>query len=511
MPLRPTAPPEVLRALARHQADEKIRQRQQGLGRPIVAFHDGKHQLVAVKNRLMWGKTWKTFPDFLQQYVKAVLGPEWGNGEIAKPLADRHPIMQWYEAYCLFQRRWISDPGIVSSAEVNGIVACYLGLAYSLYLMDHNADLQARMVARLKDARQFQGAYFEMVVASALIRAGFELALEDESDRRARHCEFAAVKKSNGKRYTVEAKSRAVAGRLGRTAADGGADDKPLSKIKTHLHDALDKPSANERLVFLDINAPADAENLDGNMPLMLAAADLLERYEGHPSAPKESAYVFIVNMAFHRHLDAQPIMLVLPLGFRIPDFNKAGPTPIVERYRQDQRHADAYEIARCLHAVGDFPATFDGSLPSETIHGERPRIKIGEAYEFDDPAGPVKGVVRSACVTDDRHVWMVVETEEGHQIRTEPMSAAAFADWQDNRAAYFGEVQDVPKHPKTPLDLYARFMEIFRDYDRRALALQIGLKPDDHSLAGLTDEELREQVSNALVQNLSRSRPTTG
>jgi hypothetical protein len=58
---------------------------------------------------------------------------------------------------------------------VTGVVSCYLGLAYSLYLIAHNVELQARMVRRLLDPTQFQGAYYELIVANILIRAGFEL------------------------------------------------------------------------------------------------------------------------------------------------------------------------------------------------------------------------------------------------------------------------------------------------------------------------------------------------
>ena len=36
----------------------------------------------------------KTFPDFLYDYIKQALGPAWGNTEIAKPLSERHPILQ---------------------------------------------------------------------------------------------------------------------------------------------------------------------------------------------------------------------------------------------------------------------------------------------------------------------------------------------------------------------------------------------------------------------------------
>jgi hypothetical protein len=48
----------------------------------------------------------------------------------------------------------------VHSTEVTGFVACYLGVAYALYLLDHNAELQARLISRLKNPGNFHGAYY---------------------------------------------------------------------------------------------------------------------------------------------------------------------------------------------------------------------------------------------------------------------------------------------------------------------------------------------------------------
>src|SRR5262249_39273160 len=153
-------------------AEERIRQTQQGLGRPIVAFRTAEdYQMVAVGNTLYWSKTWQAFPDFLTDYFRQKLGTEWVKAEIAKPLAARHPLMQWFEA--IRGQMKGRTPGKVRSAVVTGAVACFLGVAYGLYLLDHNAELQSRLINRLKNPGNFQGAYYELIVASTLIRAGF--------------------------------------------------------------------------------------------------------------------------------------------------------------------------------------------------------------------------------------------------------------------------------------------------------------------------------------------------
>ena len=121
--------------LEQHYAKERIRQEQQGLGKSIIATKFNDYQIVAVGNRIHWSKKAKTFPDFLGEYIRRVLGGDWGNAELVKLLAERHTILQWYDTYCRYQAATITTPGLASVAEVTGVVACYLGLAYSLYLL----------------------------------------------------------------------------------------------------------------------------------------------------------------------------------------------------------------------------------------------------------------------------------------------------------------------------------------------------------------------------------------
>jgi len=189
----PPSPHDIELALKRHKARELIRTQQQGLGRPIIAAKVGEYQVVAVGNTIHYSKNWKFSADFFSDFIKGVLGGEWGNAEIVKPPEQRHPILQWYDTYCRFQRSNEKQPDGTYVANATGVVNCYLGLAYNLYLLKHNVALQKLMIARLKNREQFQGAYYELIVANCLIRAGFELTLEDETDKSSKHCEFSAI------------------------------------------------------------------------------------------------------------------------------------------------------------------------------------------------------------------------------------------------------------------------------------------------------------------------------
>src|SRR6266436_515906 len=75
-------PPELREAMQleadRFKAKEHRRRLMQGLGRPIISFENHGYRCVAVGGTIHWSKTWKTFHDFLFEYIKRSLTPEWG-------------------------------------------------------------------------------------------------------------------------------------------------------------------------------------------------------------------------------------------------------------------------------------------------------------------------------------------------------------------------------------------------------------------------------------------------
>jgi|ERR1700733_9336056 hypothetical protein len=52
-----------------------------------------------------WLKKGSTFFDFLTNYIKTTLGADQGNAELAKPVDQRHPILQWYQGVCASQEK----------------------------------------------------------------------------------------------------------------------------------------------------------------------------------------------------------------------------------------------------------------------------------------------------------------------------------------------------------------------------------------------------------------------
>lgn len=125
--VEPVIPPPQMKAMLEQlKAKELTRTKQQGLGKPIISTDMGEHKMVAVGNTVHFSKNWKFFPDFLSDYLKKTVGGDWGNAEIAKAFEDRHPLVQWYQAYCDFQKNHKKQPDGTYQAEPTGVVYCYV-------------------------------------------------------------------------------------------------------------------------------------------------------------------------------------------------------------------------------------------------------------------------------------------------------------------------------------------------------------------------------------------------
>ncbi|MDD1537898.1 MULTISPECIES: SEC-C domain-containing protein [unclassified Bradyrhizobium] len=480
---------------------EVIRLQQQGKGRPIISFRAANQQIVSVGNDVHWSSKWKTFPDFLLDYIKIKLGPEWAAGELAKSSAEQHPLMQWAHLCYEHQKKTIKNAGEVASAPVTGAVAAYLGTAYALYLLQHNVELQERLLCRLKDIGQFQGAYYELIVASTLIRAGFKLTLEDETDGNNKHCEFAAISSATGKRYWVEAKMRSVAGLLGKSEADGGADDKPLQRLIPHLNDALAKPAADDRLIFIDLNVPTKVI-ASGNPHWLEPAIRRLERYERLENVAEAKALIFVTNADFHRAPNDFPAMAAAPFGLGFPDFNRSGRIRVTDLYRARRKFVDAFDICTALQHYLVFPTTFDGRLPSDT-YGQptSARVRIGQTYFFPE-AGNVTGTVTSVLVQEDKKQAIIaVQTDKGSALLAAPMTNTDLAEWKEFGDAIFGETRKRSGPAKDRYDMFEFFVDAYKKLSRDELLRRCAASDED--LTQLTDEDLLLMYCEAMVASL--------
>ena len=478
----------IAKAAKRHEAAEVQRQRQQGLGRPIISAEtDNGYRFVAVKNKLMYSKKWKTFHDFLFAYISAVLDPSWGNAEIAKSPEDRHPILNWYQQVCANQKKYITEPGKVGAGPMTGVDAAYLYLAYDLYSLEHNAELQAKLIARLKNIDNFEGARYEVYVAATLIRAGFVIEFENEDDRSSTHCEFTATYQKTGKKFSVEAKHRTgTKPRLGRL-----------------LIDALRKAANHPRIVFIDANMPDDGSIADGP-PMLNYAIRMLRGMEGRKVNGQDlpPAYVIVTNTPWHHHLESTSYRGCYDMdGFQMPDFKANAKLPNLRAaIDARERHIELLELKKSVQDHSSVPVTFDGEIPEFAFGEAEHRLLIGQRYLVKDGGGnDVPGELTSATVNQvEKKAYCVLNLESGDSvICTWPLSDQEMAAWRQHPDTFFGEVGQRNTKSESPLDLYDFFLRGYRNTSKeRLLELLAGAsdfdeltKLDQAQLAGIYAE----------------------
>ena len=236
---------------------------------------------------------------------------------------------------------------------------------------------------------------------------------------------------------------RSVSGILGKTDVDGTKSDNPLSHLSHHVTAALKKPATDERLIFVDLNTPFNPA--EGDKPAWVEKAHhALVRYEHrHDEA---NAYVIVTNLPFHRMLNDPPAIMAFPLGLGMPEFNRPGTMRLSEAYRRKQKHIDIYNICEFVEKYLAFPATFDGSLPSEQ-EGDpaNRRVQIGQTYLFEgvgDPEGTV-GTVTSATVNEKEKLAYLAITRAhgGSVILKQKMTDEAIYEYKTHGDAYFGDL----------------------------------------------------------------------
>lgn len=435
------------------EALQKRRIQQQGLGRPIVSTDMDGLRVVAVGKRFYHSSKWRTFHDFLRDYLLGSLGPDWVNAEQAKPLGERHQILRWYaQAVETAKALQVAD-GTIISGPMTGAIRAFMNLAYNIYLIAHHGDGQAMAdiyLKRLRSARadDFIGALFETYAAASFLKAGFGLTYE-ETERRSSTCvEFVATWPKTGEHFSVEVKSRHHT--ADPALPDGGVDEIKRLRVGSKLVKALAKAADHTRVVMIEINIPdklTERNTLDGWPAAALEqirSNEIAKQKDGSPFPP---AYVFVTNHPFHHDLTGTSgSMQALATGFHIPDF---GPDVRYRGYTgvmaARERHSAMTALIESMRTHYEIPATFDGELPSSLVAmPELPRLQFGRRYLIPDGIGNEQaGRFYSASVnTTTGLVHGAYELADGrHVIATNTLSPDELAEYVRYPETYFGEV----------------------------------------------------------------------
>lgn len=339
---------EVLSALG------KQRQRHQGLGRAIESWVTPEGtRIVQVGVRRLKGK-WKTFPDFLMDYIKRLFDADWGNTELSKATEERHPLLNLYQAVCAVQNVSEPDERGIRSSLVTGGVSLFYGLAYDLYCVEHNSNTQPvwdRLLHRLRTRGEFEQASYEALAGGAFARAGFSLDYEDDSDNTQNHVEFIATHSRTDRRFAVECKRR----------QDKIGNGK--SRVVRHLNRAIGQNTTGLPLIaFIELDQPVQYSG-DGKLPPHLRKAVMqIDRWASDPkNRALPASYVLLTNQPQTHFLSETAGLIGYLHGFKIPALRFRETGPLEDLVNARDAHPEVHELLRSLRDHSHFPNTFDG------------------------------------------------------------------------------------------------------------------------------------------------------
>jgi len=477
---------------AKLQAKQKQRQKQQGLGRPIMSSENKEYRFVVVGNGIYFLQKckWKTFHDFLLDYIKFVFGKEWGEGEFKKPYDDQHPVLQWHELVCKYMRER-QNKGIINADPMTGAMSAYLNLSYNLYLLAHHFEekVQAKLIRKLKRKDQFQGALYETYVAALFILAGFKLEMEDEDDSRSSHCEFTAISQDSNEKYSVEAKAR-----------------QPYKKnvvIGNQLYKALRKKATYKRVVFIDVNVP----DLIGGM------RDIMNELKGKEAnliinkKPAPAAYVFITNHSYAYDLNGNAFeRMGFAYGFKIDGFNiDTEFSNIRKALVARNKHKDMESLIVSSREHSEIPSTFNGEIPEfafNKVAGDN-RLLIGNKYIVPADSQEKEAVLVNAIVAEqEKKIWGIYQLNNGKQITcSNPMTDGELQAYKKYPDTFFGVSLKQRQKINDPLELFDFFYGNYKNCSREKLLGFLKDRKDFEALKDLSNEDLLITCCDALVQ----------
>lgn len=261
------------------------------------------HRVRAVGKRIYVRPIDETFHEFILWLLHRTLGRDWWNSECSKTAGAQHQVIKWYRAFGELIDRQAAEHNNADGGhliEPSGDAYSLLCLAYDVYQLLHSINLCEQTFRRLKKRHEFQGARYEIAVASVFARIGYKLEYSPVV-LQVKHPEFVAVHPIRGDKISVEAKSRRRPGVLHETG-----DQRNSTGTTTEVRDLFARALAQRRegmpfAVFIDLNFPVRAKptfcpswttDLSKMMESQFGAAT--------PSEPDPFNALVITNFPYH-------------------------------------------------------------------------------------------------------------------------------------------------------------------------------------------------------------------
>lgn len=257
----------------------------------------------------------QTFDELAIQHLVSCLDDRWIRTERKKPDSERHYIIQCLDAWR--RAASVGNPRLTKHGEhsyslpVTGILLDLLTLAFDLYRLADSLSLFRPILARLQRRETYQGARYEIAVASIAVRCGYRLSFPEEAGTGAgKKPEFLARHPQTQALLAIEAKARHRPGVLHRAGEPSPPAPTTGTEIRSLVLEALDQiPPGMPSAIFVDRNSPpVDLAPVGEDDPLYLELRTIPDRLGHDRSLGDPYNLLVFTNMAYHYVGAARPI-----------------------------------------------------------------------------------------------------------------------------------------------------------------------------------------------------------
>lgn len=243
----------------------------------------------------------ETFAEFLDYHTKLILAEKWWREQENKHEDNQHIVYRWAKNYHqaaksnqFLDQTELADGSI--SFIPSGPILAWLSFGYDLLCLFHKKILPTKLIKRLRQHDEFQGAWFEVAAAASILRAGCDVAWINDSSKR--NCEFLATHKLTKIQFGVEAKSK----RRPKVYNHDGAYNSSSSSCASLVEDALGQaPSSLPFILFVDINIPTAINTPPLQKPILNEVKRLIEAMDvSTPEKPDKFSLLLATSFGFH-------------------------------------------------------------------------------------------------------------------------------------------------------------------------------------------------------------------
>ena len=260
-------------------------------------------KIRAVRNAIHFRPLEETFHDFQLNLLLWTLGKNWFDEQMLKAPAERHIILRWRdERNELFKKHCDPDapPNEPVRAPLTGNTKALQVLADDIYQLQHALKAPRKIVERLRNMREFQGARHEVLVASLFAKCGFDIEFVD--DHAKKNPDFFATKA--GERIAVEAKSRHRPGVLHESGEYVAEAESGQARIRGLFQEALEQnPGGVPFIVFIDVNLPLTPQTPPAERVWVREAMKCFEERKSE-GLPEQDSGLILSNIGWHYHRD---------------------------------------------------------------------------------------------------------------------------------------------------------------------------------------------------------------